>query len=346
MIMEKLLELDDITLYPCDMNLGFKPNKKEYLYVKNIDGTGSFPIFTAPIPSIVGSNSAKIWSDNGIRPIIPLTEPIQMRLNLCCYVFSAFSLAEVTRYFINEDRRLNQRVQYHICLDCGNGHDNNLFDLGANLKKLYGNQVILMGGNVANPLTYSHFARKGFDYMRLGINSGSLVKKSISGFHYPMASLLIDTRNHRDNVAKAYKPVKIIADGGISCYSDILKALALGADYVMIGKEFIKISEAEGPILQEIINPDTHEKEYIEIKDIDKSQISSLNAKINGYCRPYKGNMLKDTKKDPKWRYIDIECNLSEWIMGFFNNASFAFMLAGARSWEEYKKNIRYGRIK
>jgi hypothetical protein len=72
--MEKLLELDDITLLPSLTNSGAPGNKAIFTVSDPLDNSGiveTLPIFTSPMEAIVGENSAKIWSEYGIRPVNP-----------------------------------------------------------------------------------------------------------------------------------------------------------------------------------------------------------------------------------------------------------------------------------
>ena len=113
-----------------------------------------------------------------------------------------------------------------------------------------------MAGNVANPETYFVYAKAGIDYIRLSIGSGSQCTTANTGIFYPMASLITNTNHQRQRVIDAidcgnteYKSVPmIVADGGFNTHSDIIKALALGADYVMCGKIFAQTVEACGEI--------------------------------------------------------------------------------------------------
>ena len=361
--MEKLLELDDITLLPAVTNDGNPGEKLDLAVIDEVDSTKSLPIFTSPMEAIVGEHSWNLWNTSGIRPVIPRTESIELRLQLCHVVFASFSIAEVNKYFI----ATRQQGGLHICIDCGNGHDTNVLNTCFNLKKVYGKAVLVMGGNVANPETYSQYSKAGFDYMRVGISSGSLVDKEKYGFHYPMASLLLDFQRFKRTGGLALKPVKIIADGGIETPADVLKAIALGADYVMIGKQFAKIIEAEGTLYQKNKNPGTGEYETVEVGNQERYYgKSGVEIKANGFTRPYHGNTTieiqarragysnaEEWKKhnpvvkvsDSAWVWVDVDTSLAEWFDEFQNCATYGFTLAGANNWKEFKEKIRYGRV-
>jgi IMP dehydrogenase/GMP reductase len=367
--MERLLELDDITLLPARTNNGSLGSKACFTVKDELDNSGitdTLPIFTSPMEAVVGENSCKIWQDYGIRPVMPRTESLELRLQYCPWIFSAFSISEIQRNFLNVDqRRLGPKL--HICIDCGNGHDTNLLQLCFELKKLYGPQVIVMGGNVGNVETYSDYSKAGFDYIRVGISSGSLVDKEKYGFHYPMASLLMDMTKFKATGGVGLRPVKIIADGGIESPADVLKAMALGADYVMIGKDFARIIEAEGTLYQKNRNPNTGEYDTVEVSNQEQYYgTNGYQARANGFCRAYHGNTtieiqsLRAGYKNPEewkkhnptikvsdsaWTWIDVDCSIQEWVEEFQSCVSYGFTLAAAKNWEEFKKNIRFGRV-
>jgi hypothetical protein len=224
-----------------------------------------------------------------------------------------------------------------------------------------------MGGNVANPETYLQYSKAGFDYMRVGISADTMVDKDKYGFHYPMASLLMNIARYKVTGAIGARPVKIIADGGIESPCDILKAMALGADYVMIGKEFSRVLEAEGLIYIKSKNPKSGETEIDEVPDQEKYYgTSGLQAQINGFCRSFHGNTTDDIQarragytstsdwktknpgakmNDSAWTWVDIDISLSEWVDEFKDCTRYGFCLANAKGWTEFKKNIRFGRV-
>lgn len=73
-------------------------------------------------------------------------------------------------------------------------------------------------------------------------NCGCLTTQQ-TGVGYPMASLIEQTKGIADTLSN---PAKIVADGGFKKYADIIKALALGADYVMLGSILNKALESAG----------------------------------------------------------------------------------------------------
>lgn len=365
--MEKLLELKEIALIPTAINYGkYQQSKINYLISDELEITGvsnTLPVITSPMESIIDSNNWKIWQDNGIKPILPRTEGLETRLSACCYIFSAFSIQEIKASFVDQDRR-GGRNQFHICIDCGNGHDSNLLDLCHKLKQSYGQQMLIMAGNIFNPETYINYSKIGIDYVRVG-SGGSLVNKNKFGFHYPMASLLIDINNTKNKACIGLKTPKIIADGGISSISDILKALALGADYVMCGRQFSKLLEAAGTVYKKSKNQNgeeiIEEVNLSSLTGITKEELIKLNLE-----RQYYGNTsiemqalragfntVEDwVKKKPKiklsdstWEWVPVNNLISNWIIEFKNCTDYGFMMSGALNWKEFKDKVKYGRV-
>ena len=195
------------------------------------------PIFTAPMSSIYVKNSTDFWI-NGISNIVPRSVDIKDRLsNKLQGIWRAFSLSEIEKYFI--ESKQNDFI-YKICIDIANGHLNHLYEIVKKLKSLYP-RCEIMTGNIANPETLLIADNAGVDYIRLGIGSGSgCITSSNTAIHYPMASLINDCYRYK----KQWNlKIKLIADGGIRNYDDVIKALALGADYVMIGGLFAECKD-------------------------------------------------------------------------------------------------------
>lgn len=157
-------------------------------------------------------------------------------------LFYSLGLEEFSTFIESYDVPISGHF-YCVLLDIANGHMQQAIDLTKEAKTKFGKQLILMAGNIANPKTileYSHV-----DYIRVGIGGGSACLTSTkTGIHFPMASLIRECAQIKEENSLN---VKIVADGGIATYSDIIVSLALGADYVMLGKLFNKTIEAIGP---------------------------------------------------------------------------------------------------
>ena len=195
------------------------------------------PIFAAPMSSIYVKNSTDFWI-NSISNIVPRSVDIKDRLsNKLQGIWRAFSLSEIEKYFIKNKQN---NFIYKICIDIANGHLNHLYEIVKKLKSLYP-RCKIMTGNIANPKTLLIADNAGVDYIRLGIGSGSgCITSSNTAIHYPMASLINDCYKYK----KQWNlNIKLIADGGIRNYDDVIKALALGADYVMIGGLFAECKD-------------------------------------------------------------------------------------------------------
>lgn len=249
MINTKMLyTLGDITIIPSEISL-ITSRSQCIPFVGKLENPreGFYPIIVAPMSSVTDDKNYKTFWDNKISCIIPRNIPIEKRLELCKEVFCAFGISEIEDHFINNQKPIFGKI--HILIDIANGHMDKQIKIGKKLKDLYQDNISLMGGNIANPVTYTYYNSAGFDYLRVGIAGGSqCLTGTHTGIYYPMASLIADTYEVKRKIPGA--TTKIIADGGIGSYSDAIKCLALGADYVMMGKVFAKALEACGSIYE------------------------------------------------------------------------------------------------
>lgn len=206
-------------------------------------------LFTAPMSSVVNLDNIYNFIEQEIIPIIPRNIPLIKRkffmfspLQNTSLFFIALSLDEVEKLLIKYPI---EEIPYpfHICIDIANGHMQKLLNTIKKLKELYGEKIVIMSGNIANPETYKLYEEAGCDYVRCGIGGGAgCITASNTGVYYPLFSLLEETYKVKKSINGK---CKIIADGGIRNYCDIQKAL-LYADYVMLGSMFNKAIESAG----------------------------------------------------------------------------------------------------
>jgi len=129
-----------------------------------------------------------------------------------------------------------------ICLDVAHGHHTLVRNALETLRDVFGDKVHLMAGNVATLEAFNDLADWGADSIRVGIGGGSICSTRIqTGHGMPTFQSILDC-------ARSDRNAKLIADGGIKNGGDIVKALAAGADFVMLGSMLAGTDETPGEI--------------------------------------------------------------------------------------------------
>lgn len=215
------------------------------------DDKGMLPLFTAPMDSVVNLENFKTFEEHGITPILPRTENLIDRLEFSTNgKWAAFSLQEFEAHFTKSDlfdKKTDEPIR--ALIDIANGHVSRLYKAARDARKIYGDDIEIMVGNIANPETYRVCVESQVNYVRCSIGTGAgCITASNVSIHYPVASLISEIYQIKKQLivrgADESKLTKIVADGGIRNYSDVIKSLALGSDYVMIGSVFARMLES------------------------------------------------------------------------------------------------------
>ena len=144
------------------------------------------------------------------------------------------------------EERLNGLIRSNvdvISIDTAHGHSKSVIDLIKNIKSNY--EIDLIAGNIATGDAAKTLVKLGVDAVKVGVGPGSIcTTRVIAGVGVPQLSAVYE-------VAKSIKnsDVPIIADGGIRFSGDIVKALAAGANTVMVGSLFAGTDETPGDII-------------------------------------------------------------------------------------------------
>ena len=133
-----------------------------------------------------------------------------------------------------------------IVVDTAHGHTKKVAEIIKKIKKIKSKNTALCAGNIATPEAAKFLANLGVDVIKVGIGPGSIcTTRLVAGIGMPQLSAILAVKKGLKN-----KNIKIIADGGIKFSGDIPKALAAGADAVMIGSLFAGTDEAPGKIIK------------------------------------------------------------------------------------------------
>lgn len=131
-----------------------------------------------------------------------------------------------------------------LVIDTAHGHSKRVVETTTLLKQEFGSQVDIISGNIATAEAAEALIAAGADAIKVGVGPGSIcTTRIISGVGVPQLTAIWDCAQ----VAQKYG-VPVIADGGIRYSGDIVKALAAGADAVMLGSIMAGTEESPGEI--------------------------------------------------------------------------------------------------
>jgi len=132
-----------------------------------------------------------------------------------------------------------------IVIDTAHGHTKKVLTMIKKIKKKLKNSA-LCAGNIATGKAAKFLADNGVDIVKVGIGPGSIcTTRLVAGIGVPQLSAVIDVKK----ALKKYN-TKIISDGGIKFSGDLAKAIAAGADAIMIGALFSGTMESPGKIIR------------------------------------------------------------------------------------------------
>ena len=162
-----------------------------------------------------------------------------------------------------------------ILVDIANGHISKLHKL---CKKFVKNKKdknhVLMVGNIANPKTYKELAKIGVDYVRVGIGSGQqCTTREVTGIGCPQITAISNCVLSEDENTAA-----IISDGGIRSAADVMKAIAFGADHVMIGSLFGSALELDNEYIYGTASKRLQEEYYHNVRSVE-GRVTHVNDK-------------------------------------------------------------------
>ena len=128
-----------------------------------------------------------------------------------------------------------------IVIDTAHGHSMKVLNTLSKIKKIIKNIPICVG-NIATGEAAKELYNAGADIIKVGIGPGSIcTTRMVAGIGMPQISAIMDVKK-----ALNKKKIKIISDGGIKFSGDIAKALAAGADAIMMGSIFAGTDESPG----------------------------------------------------------------------------------------------------
>lgn len=207
-----------------------------------------------------------------------------------------------------------------ILVDTANGHSEYAINAVKQIRKNVGNKIHIMAGNVS---TFDGFLRlqdAGADSIRVGIGGGSVcTTRIVSGHGIPTLASIIDVRERIPYGTGA----SIVADGGIRNTGDAVKALAAGADAVMLGSYLAGTDESPGKIYSQ---DNRHFKIF--------RGMASAEAQIDANGQVSVAEGVETT--------VEYKGSLDKLIEDFKGGLGSGFSYSGANSIKELHENAMY----
>lgn len=237
------LTYDDFSLVPCEVSR-IKSRKEAKTNSKFLDKQLNVPVISSPMDSVTGITMAETLSDLGCIGIVNrFDNSLKQIIGTNNSKISAVSIK------LNENEETIEVLAeqgYIICIDTANANNVTVLEKCESIKKKHNVKVIV--GNVAQGNSLRQLVDAGADAVRIGIGGGSMCTTSIqTGIGIGQASSLLDLFFSRE---EQNLDIELIADGGIKSPGDVAKALALGADAVMLGRMLAGTKEAPGEVIK------------------------------------------------------------------------------------------------
>jgi IMP dehydrogenase/GMP reductase len=331
---EPLYDFDDILIQPT--TISDISSRKEV----NPRYNNMLPLMTAPMDTVIDEINYHLFKDLGITPVLPRGSKIGNEFG----VFKSYGLDEFIEQYVKKKKLIDDNDREFILIDIANGHMEKLLETVKFVKGFYGDHICLMVGNVANPYTFLEYCKVGVDFVRIGIGNGNGCLTTVqTGVGYPMASLIEQCHNMRRDYG--YTRTKIVADGGFKKYSDIIKALGLGSDYVMIGSIFNKSLESAGETTNR----------YGEVVDQYSDIIKNMFFSDSEYFKTFRGMSTKEVQQT--WgkeslmtsegvvRNHKVEYTLEGWVRNFEDYLKSAMSYTGKRELHQFIGGVKINLI-
>lgn len=238
------LTYDDISLIPTQISR-IKSRTQVSTSCNFLGLKLNLPVLSSPMDSVTGIEMAKELTKLGCIGIVnrfdsSLDEVINAKNGRG---IKAVSIA------LNTDIATIEKIvekKYLICIDTANANNKEVLRKTELIKKKFDVKVIV--GNIAHGESLHRLVDSGADAVRVGIGSGSVCTTSIqTGIGIGQVSSILNIYHTREE--KKLK-IKIIADGGIKSPGDVAKAIALGADVVMLGRMLSGTRETPGEVIK------------------------------------------------------------------------------------------------
>jgi IMP dehydrogenase len=252
MKIKEALTYDDVLLEPQYSDI---KSRSEVSIASTLTGNGPttklhIPIIASPMDTISEEEmGVAMWQEGGLA-VVHRYNTIAEQASIMDGIIVAAGCNAAAAIGTSGDYLERASALYEtgvriLCVDVAHGHHILMKNALNELRATFGDKVHIMAGNIATVEGYDDLVNWGADSVRCNIGGGSICSTRIqTGHGVPGLHTIIDC------AGSASRSVPIIADGGIRNSGDIVKALAAGADFVMLGSLLSGTDETPGDVVK------------------------------------------------------------------------------------------------
>jgi len=245
---KEALTFDDVTLAPNYSEILPSETNTSSKLSKNL--TIKIPLLSSAMDTVTEGRMAIAIAEKGGIGVIHRNLSIKKQIDEIRKVKNKkFLVGAAVGASLEEHKRAERILKENldlIVVDTAHGHTKKVSDIIKKIVKIKPKKTTLCAGNIATAEAAKFLIKLGVDIIKVGIGPGSIcTTRLVAGIGVPQLSAIM-------NVKKGIGSSKtsIIADGGIKFSGDIAKALAAGADAVMIGSLFAGTDQAPGKVIK------------------------------------------------------------------------------------------------
>lgn len=211
------------------------------------------PIVGSPMDTVMSPSAARILDEFGgfgvLHRYCTIEESVSMYKDSQGAAYRPISNVMVavgaTGDYLERTAALYEAGCRAFCIDVAHGHHAAVKIALETLRKEYSDTIHIMTGNVATLEAFNDLADWGSNSIRVGVGGGSMCTTRVrTGHGIPTFQSVLDC-------GKSDRDVLLIADGGIRNSGDVVKALAAGADMVMLGSILAGHDESPGKLVDD-----------------------------------------------------------------------------------------------
>lgn len=243
-LMQKTLSFDDILLVPQMSDI---KSRKEVDLTSEMGGKQfRLPIISSPMDTVTGPEMVRTMDSHGGIGVLHRYNTIEEQVAMLRQAETKTTGAAigVTGDFMERAEALVENGAFLLCVDVAHGHHISVKQAVESIKNKFGDNIVLMAGNVATAEAFSDLEDWGTDVIRVGVGGGSICSTRIQTGHG------IPTFHSVILSAGVARKSLIVADGGIKTAGDAVKCFAAGADFVMLGSMLAGTKETPGQVFQ------------------------------------------------------------------------------------------------